>query len=113
MNIENERSVMIFKNVVGNKTFYNTGLSRKDLDGNWQNGTIQCKFRKDVEINNKTKIYIKKAWLDFWTKTENEKKITMPFIFINEFDIAEEGTNEKGIETEAEEIILNDEDLPF
>lgn len=82
MNIEQKYPVMIFKNINDGKTFYSMGLSRKDAEGNYVNGYITCRFKKDVELADKTKIYIKKAFLTFYLKD----KITVPYIFISEFE---------------------------
>lgn len=86
MNITNDKPVMVFKNEYNGKVFYNMGLSRKDLDGNWENGSIGVQFKKGVSLNNQTKIIIKNAWLTFYKKD----KITVPYIFINEFEVENE-----------------------
>lgn len=86
MNIENKYPVMIFKNINGGKTYYSIGLSRKDADGNYVNGYMTCKFKKDVELEDKTKIYIKNAFLTFYVKD----KITVPYIFISEFETVDQ-----------------------
>lgn len=85
MNIEQKYPVMIFKNVNNGKTFYSIGLSRKDAEGNYMNGYMTCRFKKDVELADKTKIMIKSAFLTFYLKD----KITVPYIFISEFDFVD------------------------
>ena len=85
MNIENKYPVMIFKNINNGKTFYNMGLSRKDENDEYINGYITCRFKKDVELEDKTKIMIKKAFLTFYLKD----KITVPYIFVSEFDLVD------------------------
>ena len=85
MNIEQKYPVMIFKAINNGKTFYNLGLSRKDEKGNYINGYINCKFKKDVELEDKTKIMIKSAFLTFYLKD----KITVPYIFISDFDLVD------------------------
>lgn len=82
MNIESKYPVMVFKNINDGKVFYNLGLSKKDKEGNYINGYMACRFKKDVELENQTKISIKKAWLDFYVK---DKK-TNPYVFISEFE---------------------------
>ena len=86
MNIENKYPVMVFKNVNDGKVFYSIGLSKKDADGNYVNGYMTCKFKKDVELENQTKIYIKNAFLTFYVKD----KITVPYIFISEFETVDQ-----------------------
>lgn len=122
MNIENKYPVMIFKREYDGKTFYSVGLSRKDRDGNYINGYMSCRFKNGVEVPDKTKIYIKSAWLDFYLKD----KTTVPYIFINEFETVGETIDKakKDIEVNQEpkndpfaefgqEITLTDADLPF
>ena len=86
MNISNEYPVTIFKNVNDYGTFYKVGLSKKDVNGNYINGYKDIRFKKGVELEDKTKIYIKKAWLDFYIK---DKK-TIDYIFCSEFELIEE-----------------------
>ena len=122
MNIDNKYPVMIFKREYEGNTFYNVGLSRKDRDGNYINGYMSCRFRNGVEVDDKTKIYIKHAWLDFYLKD----KITVPYIFINEFEKVGETIDraKKDIEVNKDQendpfkdfgdsIELTDADLPF
>lgn len=61
-----DRSVMVFRNEkeYNGKTFptYCIGVSSKDKDGNWVNSYIDVLFKKGVEVENKTKIFIKNAF---------------------------------------------------
>lgn len=114
MKIQYEYPIMIFKNEYEGKPYYSLGLSKKMQDGNYLNGYIPCQFKKNVEIDNKKKIYIKNAWLTFYIK---DKK-TIPYIFINEFEYVEAAIKEAKKETDpfkefADEIEITDEDLPF
>lgn len=84
MNIECEKEKMIFRNEKDGKVFYSIGLSKKNQDGKYTSGYITCRFPKDANIENKTKIKILNAWLDFWV---DDKKITHPYIFINKYEI--------------------------
>lgn len=103
MNIENKYPVMIFKNVNEGKTFYSLGLSKKDADGNYVNGYISCRFKKDVELEDKTKIYIKNAFLTFYVKD----KITVPYIFISEFDTVDQTIEKIKKENEVQEDVVD------
>lgn len=85
MNITNDYPVTIFRNDTQYGTFYKVGISKKDINGNYINGYKDCRFKKDVQLEDKTKIYIKKAWLDFYVK---DKK-TIDYIFISEFETLE------------------------
>ena len=118
MNIENKYPVMIFKNINDGKAFYSIGLSRKDADGNYVNGYMTCRFKKDVELENQTKIYIKNAFLTFYLKD----KITVPYIFISEFETIDQTIERVKKESEAQEdvyatfgnsITVEELDLPF
>lgn len=84
MNIECEKEKMIFRNEKDGKAYYSIGLSKKNQDGKYTSGYITCRFPKDANIENKTKIKILNAWLDFWV---DDKKITHPYIFINKYEI--------------------------
>ena len=122
MNIECEKPKMVYKYTTKDgKEFYSLGLSKKKQDGTWENGFISCRFKKDINLENKTKILIKGGWLDFYVKD----KITNPFIFINDFEIQEDKQENKQQEVnefstmstktnyQENEIVLNDNDLPF
>ncbi len=130
MNISNEYPVTIFKNVNDYGTFYKVGLSKKDVEGKYINGYKDIKFKKGVELEDKTKIYIKKAWLDFYIK---DKK-TIDYIFCSEFEKIEETienarkpladmsdsevvqkvmNEDDPFKSFADEVELSDLDLPF
>ena len=113
MNISNEYPVTIFKNVNDYGTFYKVGLSKKDVEGKYINGYKDIKFKKDVELEDKTKIYIKKAWLDFYIK---DKK-TIDYIFCSEFEKIEETIeNAKTLNNMSDSEIIQkvvNEDDPF
>ena len=75
--------VMVFVNEHNGRKFYKVGISKKMQDGNYQNGYVDVQFKKDIILENKAKINIKSAWLTFYMNKEN---ITVPYIFINEFE---------------------------
>lgn len=121
MNITSEQPYTVFRNDYNQYTFYKLGISKRDATGKWINGYIRCKFKKDVIVENKTRIYLKKAWLSFDLK----EKETIPFIFVSEFETVDEvidnskilannlQTNADPFKEFGEEIIINDSDLPF
>lgn len=104
----NNKSVMVFRNDKKDKTIYNIGLSKKimkDDEETWQNGYILAQFNKDVDIENKTKIILKNAILDFYINKDNQ---TVHFIRVFEYEIVSEKKDDgKYIE------ISDDEVLPF
>lgn len=113
MNISNEYPVTIFKNVNDYGTFYKVGLSKKDVEGKYINGYKDIKFKKGVELEDKSKIYIKKAWLDFYIK---DKK-TIDYIFCSEFEKIEETIeNAKALNNMSDKEVIDkvmNEDDPF
>lgn len=125
MNITNENKVRIFRNEKDDKIFYSLGLVRKKQDGNYENGYMMCQFRNDVDVADKTDIYIKEAWLTFYKKD----KVTIPYVFINKFETIEQAIDnskkeveekqdnsvweEFGEQVKMEDVAITDEDLPF
>lgn len=91
MNIENKYPATIFKRENNYGTFYSLGLSKKNMDGEYVNGYMPCKFKKGVTLDNQTRIYIKNAWLDFYLKN----KITNTYIFISDFELADKEETKK------------------
>ena len=61
-----DRSVMVFRNEkeYNGNTFatYAIGVSSKDKDGEWVNSSIDVMFKKGIDLENKTKIFIKNAF---------------------------------------------------
>lgn len=102
-------SVIVFAKEHNDMTFYSIGLSKKKMDGTYLNGYINASFRKGVVVPNKTKIEIKKAWLDFYVNRENH---TVPQIFISEFDFMEDREGSKPAEA-PEGFAALDDDIPF
>lgn len=101
----NNKSVMVFKNIREDKTYYNIGLSRKDIDGNYVNGNIMAQFNKGVDLDNRTKIILTNAVLDFYKKD----KITVPFIRVFDYKLENETSKEEKLKT----IDIPEGDLPF
>lgn len=113
MEIVSNKKEIIFKSKKDDKTYYSIGMSKKKQDGTYENGYMNVHFKKDVNIENKTKIMIKSAWLDFYTKN----KITVPYIFINEFEVIEDNDNKENKDDNSWEsgknIQIEPDDLPF
>ena len=84
MNIIDEKEKTIFRNEYEGKISYSIGLSKKKEDGSFENGYMPIRFKKGTELKDKTKIKIKEAWLDFY----KADKRTVPYIFINKFEMA-------------------------
>lgn len=102
--------VMVFAKEHNDRTFYSIGLSKKKMDGTYLNGYINVSFRKGEVVPNKTKIEIKKAWLDFYVNRENH---TVPQIFISEFDFMEDREGASKPAEAPEGFAALDDDIPF
>jgi len=118
---------MIFTKEYNGKKYYKIGLSRKLQNGEYENGYVDIRFKQDVEIHNKERIYLKNAFLTFYNSKD---KATIPYIFVMDFErIADtiEHSKEKdvvkqdvkddfadlGREVTLDEVEITDEDLPF
>jgi len=111
MNItSDDYPVKVFKNENG---YYSLSLSDKKQDGNYVNWYKNCQFKKDVELENKTDIRIKKAWLK--CNEVNGKKYE--YIFISEFEVVNEQKQQQQVETKEQipftDNQTSDDDLPF
>ena len=114
MHIDFKYPVTIFRNDYNGRTYYRLGLSKKIQDGSYENGYIDCQFRKNVEILNKTKIRITDSWLTFYLRhkelnNSKEFKETVPYIFINEFEYEDE-TDEYTEEVSIDNILSNEQE---
>lgn len=120
MDLKEISNKMVFRRDNEYGTYYTLGLSKKLDDDTYENGYIDCRFRKEVELDNMTKINIKDAWLSFYTKeTAEGYKRTIPYIFINEFELADDMTDDDFEKSEAlsdadaEQLEIDVDDLPF
>lgn len=103
MHIKENEEVMIFKNSQG---YYSIGLSRKDRNGKYFNGYFPCQFKKDVVLENRTRIKIKNAFMSFYLKDEK----TMPYIMIVDFSIVNKEENYAVLKGDIE---IDESNLPF
>lgn len=116
MNVISMYPVIVFRNEYEGKSFYKLGLSKKDIEGNYINGTIDARFKKEVELHNKTKIKINNAWLDFYKK-DNKTNV---YVMITDFDVVDEPSTNliqpdstNPFQDFGSSIQIDDEDLPF
>lgn len=122
MNLEAGKIVMVFCKEFDDKKIYSIGLSKKNKNGGYDNGFMSVRFKKGIEVGNKTRIKIKDAWLSFNVKDNK----TFPYIFINDYEIIsetnpehkeiQEMTNDEHYKTKSdtfEQVEITDEDLPF
>ena len=94
-------NVMVFKNEKG---AYSTSISNKQLDGTYINSYITLQFKKGVELENKTKINIKDAFLTFFRTQEGNAVYKIVVLDFEQEGDAKEP--EVGFETKVS-------DLPF
>lgn len=99
MNIQTDRQYTVFKQENQYGALYSIGLSKKQQDGNYLNGYVRVQFKKGVELENKTRIYIRKGWLDFYKSKNNE---TMLYVFVSEFETAGETINKTKAQVQQE-----------
>ena len=116
MEIISDRDEIIFRKDFDGKPRYTLGLSKKDKDNNLVKGYITVRFRNGIELENKTRIKIKKAFFEF-NLYENK---TYPYIFINDFEVVNENKEEGNPFEQMKAKVMNDmgieikdEDLPF
>lgn len=98
------------------RTRYTMSISKKIAEGQYDSGYILVSFRKGVELANKSKIKIKSAWLTFYKTKNGEHTNTVPYIFINEFELVNDELQQSngGISSvKLDEIVLTEDDLPF
>lgn len=112
MEIVSNRKEKIFRKDFNGKPIYKIGLSKKNQDGNYTNGYMLCSFKKGTDIPDKSFIMIKSAWLDFYLK----EKETVPYIFINDYEVIEDNKQVVKVETITTDELDDENDaliLPF
>lgn len=123
MDVISDKRHTIYRKDFNERKSYSIGMAKKKQDGTFENGYMNVVFNKDVELENKTQIMIKKAWLDFYVKD----KVTHPFIRISDFEIVgyikeqpkeeqpKEEVTPQNIEKweSAKNIELSPDELPF
>lgn len=91
------------------KAFYKITVKKKNKDGTTTYGNKNIFFRKDVELQDKTKIKINKAMEDFWNK---DKYTTIFSLVVLDFEVVSQP--EEAINKAYEDFNNNDDfDLPF
>ena len=112
MKLINEFPVKVFEKEYDGKKYYRIGLTKKDANGNYINGYIDARFRKDADVDTSKKIYLQDCWLDFYVKD----KITKVYVFINAFEYVSDVVKQDVKDLFKDlgyEMELKDEDLPF
>jgi len=104
------RGVTVYANEksYGEKSFklYSIGIASKNMNGGWNNGYINCRFKKGIDVANKTKIKINSAF--FVVNDSNGKKYTQ--LMITDFDVIKDDADVEEFMKIPEGV---DEDAPF
>lgn len=109
MNIQTDKMYMVFRRDFEDKTYYKIGLSKKKQDGTYERAYIPVQFKKDVELDNQTNIYLKSAWLTFYKNKEGKEVF---YIFVNEFNTVSDEVNEyQDMNIKTQEVKSNTLDL--
>lgn len=109
MNITSERAILVFVKEGQYGKMYSTGIGKKNEDGTYTTAYMPLRFKKGVELEDRTLITVKNGWLS----TTKDLKI---YAFINEFEIhgeVEKNENDFKEDFYANEVVLKDDDLPF
>lgn len=114
MNITNNNT-MIFAREIDGKIHYRAGLTRKNKDGEYENGYIDVRLPKDDKLENQTKININKAFLTFY---KTKKGDTIFYIVIQEYERVAETAEKDPYEEFGKRVELEQQqelpmDLPF
>lgn len=113
-------TTMVFRHDREGRASYTIKLGHKNISGEFDNAWLYCKFRKGVEIDDRSIIDIKKGWLEFYPVKftvigrdgkPTEKAYEKFGVFISEFDVV--GTNEPVYNEPADSFAMANEDIPF
>ena len=112
MNITNDRNVIVYKNKYGK---YSVMISKKNMDGEYENAFIPIQFNKEVELENKTTIKIVNAWLSFYELTKEDGTTeTRFFIRCSDFKEIPNDLDKLTTKTETQtQFDYDDSELPF
>lgn len=100
----------VFRYEHNGKVAYSIGASKKKQDGEFEDAYKPVRFRKGVDLKNKTEIIIKEGWEDFSNYTNAEGKTkTIWYFFINKFELASDMDAMKQVSDNFDKV----EELPF
>lgn len=117
MNLE-QRNVMIFRNERDGRVSYSVGLSRKNQDGGYENSYFPIKFKKGIDLANKTRIKLLNSYLTFDNYTDKDgKNRTFNYIMVIDFESEAkiEENSRKDVDRAFEELgkELSEEEFPW
>ena len=86
MQITTKYPITIYRKEFGDKICYSTRVIKKDKEGNYKGAFIPVNFKKDISVEDRSKITIMNGWLDFYIDKENKPVF---IIFISQFSTEE------------------------
>lgn len=79
-----EKGLMIWRDDKGQYPNYSYSISRKNDEGNYENAYRQVRFKKGVDLPNKTLVQIKDAFESFNVGKDGKK---YPYLMITDFSV--------------------------
>lgn len=119
MNISYDYPLVVYKKIFSDNVSYSIGLNKKNKDGTYSKGFIPIQFKKDIELNDRDKIFIKNAFLTFYLNKEGKAVFYVMCMDYEEakFDKIENKTDgeliQQAVNIPDNEIKITDDDLPF
>ena len=122
------KEYMVFRTENAGRVYYKIQVSKKNFDGTKEVGYKNIKFKRGIELEDRTIIIPKAGFEDFYNK---DKYTTIFTLFITEFDIVQnpvvDTTNainnynnqisqeevDNFFNEESSEVSITDDDLPF
>lgn len=86
MQITTKYPITIYRKEFGDKICYSTRVIKKDKEGNYKGAFIPVNFKKDISVEDRSKIKILNGCLDFYNDKENKPVF---IIFISQFSTEE------------------------
>ena len=86
MQITTKYPITIYRKEFGDKVIYSTRVIKKDKEGKYKGAFIPVNFKKDISVEDRSKIKIMNGWLDFYNDKENKPVF---IIFISQFSTEE------------------------
>ena len=96
-----EKGLMIWRDDKGQYPNYSYSISRKNDEGNYENAYRQVRFKKGVDLPNKTLIQINDAFESFNVGKDGKK---YPYLMITDFSVMGDSSPVDVPDTDAEVI---------
>lgn len=86
MQITTKFPTTIYKKEFDGKTYYTTRIVKKNKEGEYKSAFIPVQFKKDVSVEDRSKITILNGWLDFYLNKDNKPVFS---VFVSQFSTEE------------------------